>query len=122
MSATLILRTIAAGGLRPEFEHPRTRHRRAVQSPKDASSPRSREINENAINGYGLSWKRASEGQKVLLLNLWRSAMGTVLPMQFTPMGKTDAAVEDVYFAGAPKIRRASPVTWAMDVDIEGRH
>lgn len=120
--ATLTLRTVAAGGLKPESEHVRTRQRRAVLDPDDAVSPRSRQINENPINRYTLSWQRASIGQKRLLQDLWKDAAGPVLPMNFTPAGKTDASVEDVYFVGPPSIRRASPLTYAMSFEVEGRH
>jgi hypothetical protein len=120
--ATLTLRTVAAGGLKPESEFGRTRRRRAVLSPKDAASPRSRELNERPINVFSLSWKKASDGQKRLLEWLWRNTLGTTLPMNFTPAGKTDASVEDVYFTDAPKISRAGPTTWAMSFEVEGRH
>jgi hypothetical protein len=119
---TLILRTVAAGGLHPEFEHVRTRQRRAVQTEKDASSPRSREINERGINRYTLSWKGASIGQVFQVKKLWKDALGTTLPMQFTPMGHTDADVEPVYFVAPPKITRAGPLTKAIEFEVEGRH
>lgn len=119
---TLILRTVAAGGLRPEAEHVRTRQRRAVMSPKDASSPRSRELNERGINRYTLSWKQAQSGTRKLVQYLWRNALGTTLPMQFTPMGKTDASVEDVYFVDKPTYRRSGPMTHAIEFEVEGRH
>lgn len=119
---TPILRTVAAGGVHPEFEHTRTRQRRAVMSPKDASSPRSREINERPINRYTLVWKHALLGTRFLVQNLWKQALGTTLPMQFTPMGKTDASVESVYFVGPPKITRAGPMTSAIEFEVEGRH
>lgn len=91
-------------------------------SPKDASSPRSREINERPINVYDLSWKRASPGTKFLIQDLYRRALATTLPMQYTPMGKTDASMELVYFVDKPTYRRASPVTWAITAQVEGRH
>lgn len=119
---TLIFRTVAAGGLKSESEFVRTRRRRAVMSPSDASSPRSREINERGINTYDHNWKKGSDGQKRFLEYLWKQALGTTLPMQFTPAGKTDASVETVYFADKPTIRRASPTTWAMTCQLEGRH
>lgn len=118
----LTFRTVAAGGLKGEFEHTRTRRRRAVLSDKDAASPRSREINERAINVYDISWKRGSLGQKKFLQYLWAQALGTTLPMQYTPAGKTDASVESVYFTEKPSIRRATPTTWAMSCQLEGRH
>lgn len=123
MTATLILRTVAAGGLRPEFEHVRTRQRRGVLTPDDSLSPRSREINERPINRYTLSWKKALPGTKFAVRDLWRRALGPVLPMQFTPAGKTDADVEDVYFVpGSLRVRRSGPVTSAIDFEVEGRH
>jgi hypothetical protein len=122
MSATLILRTVAAGGLRPEFEHTRTRQCRGVQSPNEALSPRSRQINARPINRYTFVWKNAQLGTRALVRSLYAAAAGTVLPMRFTPAGHTDADTEDVYFVGPPKYRRVSPMASAIEFEVEGRH
>lgn len=120
---TLILRTVAAGGLRPEFEHTRTCQRRAVQTPEGSLSPRSRQINERKINRYTFVWKHAQTGTRFLVRDMWRLAGGCVMPMLFTPCGKTDADVEEVKFVPKSlKIHRAGPVTSAIEFEVESVH
>ena len=117
--ATLTLRTESTG-IRPGFEHSLNRRRRAVQTPVEALSPRSRQINENKLDRYRLEWKDADEGQRFLLKSAFADAAGRSLSMNYTPLGDIDAnAIEVRFVEDTLSIRGAPGLSYAMSVEIE---
>ena len=119
MTSALLLRS-ETKGIRPEFDHARGHARRPVLTEDDALSPRSRQINERSLRRYTPSWKKATPGQRILLLEAWKAAHGPVLPMAYTPVGKTDSDQHDVRFVDDTlRIRRQGPAEWEMSVDVE---
>jgi hypothetical protein len=96
--------------------------RRAVLSEKDAASPRSREINERAINVYdALVEARLPRAEEASCSTCGQQALGTTLPMQYTPMGKTDASVEPCTSSEALHPSRNSDDVGDVR-QLEGRH
>lgn len=95
--ASLVLRS-EEYGVRPDFEHPRRSRRRAIKSPKGSPRRVRRTVNEREVRSWTLSWDDAPEGVVSHLIELWADAAGPVLPMAYTPVGKTDADALDVRF------------------------
>ena len=118
-TATLALRTETTG-VRPQFDHARVHDRRALMTDPDALTPRARQVNERPIRRYTLFWERATAGQRFLLRQAWKDARGPVMPMAYTPVGKTDSDAHDVRFVDKTlAIRRTSAGEWTMSAEVE---
>lgn len=102
-----VLRT-ATAGLRPEFEHERTRDRAAFQTDIEAPTQRSRNVNERPIRRFKLSWKRGSDGQRLLLTSAWKAARGSALAMAYVPLRESTSMVVR-FVRGTLVMRRTSP-------------
>lgn len=118
-----VLRT-ATAGVRPQFEHECTRERRGVATPEDALSPRSRNINERPLRRFKLSWKDASDGQRLLLTQAWAAARGSTLTMSYVPVGES-TALNVRFVAGSLVMKRllgrGTRGKHEMSVEIEER-
>jgi hypothetical protein len=108
MTAGLTLRTQLVG-LRPEFDHVREIERRAVRTPKGAATVQSRTINTRPLRRAKLTWKTANDGTRVEVRRLFAAASGCILPLNYTPVGKTDADAFEVQIVpDSLRLRRAS--------------
>lgn len=102
-----VLRT-ATAGLRPEFEHERTRDRAAFQTDVAAPTQRARNVNERPIRRFRLAWKRGSDGQRLLLTGAWAAARGSSLAMSYVPLRESTALVVR-FVRGSLTLRRTAP-------------
>ena len=120
--AALTLRT-ASSGIRPGFEHPVTAKRRALTTPPESGFVQRRQVNERRLDRTRLEWPFATEGQRYLLLKAWSDSKGGVLPMNYTPVDKTDVdAVEVVFVPGSREIVQTGQRSWRMSVEVEEVH
>jgi len=116
--ATLTLRT-ETGPLRPQFDSAVDSGKRALKSEEGALSPRSREVNARALRRFPLRWTNAGRGQRVLLLNALKDSRGGVLPMNYTPIGKTDVDAIEVQIASdSLRIKRVGLNEYDMELEL----
>jgi len=118
-TADLVLRTETYGPP-PDFEHRARRRRRALKTGRSTGHVIRRAVNERNLKGWLLSWNKAQPGVRVHLREMWRLALGDVLPMAYTPVGKTDVDALDVRFVeGTLAFRQDGLNTFAIQVEIE---
>lgn len=121
--ASILFRSVAAGGARPAFEFVEERRRRAVQSPDDEPQRRHRQINERAVRTFKLRWEETNEAQVAFVRTAFDASFGGVLAMDFTPMRDTDAnAVEVCFVDGTLEIEQLGPLSYVMELELEEQH
>lgn len=116
--ATLTLRT-ETGPLRPQFDSADESQRRALKSEDGALSPRAREVNARELRRFPLRWKEGTAGQRALVLKAFDDSLGGVLPMNYTPLGKTDAEALEVQIAkDSLRIKRVGLNQFDMELEL----
>lgn len=117
MTASVTFRTETAG-LRPDFDHGVVHGRRGLFSGEEFLSPRSKQINARELRRFRCRWNDAPKGQAVQLRAAFRDAFGITMPMNYTPIGLTDASALEVQFAGAPTIRQTGANTYDLECEL----
>lgn len=84
----------------PGYELVVERRRGAVQSPPNGGRVRARQRNERHLRLFRFSWKTPSRGLFAHLLELYRDARGTTLPLTLTLPGNVQV---EACFDSPPK-------------------
>lgn len=86
----------------PGYEFTTARHREALSTPPEGGSVRVRQRNERVLRRFPLTWKKPSAGAFSVLMQLFRDAAGTTLPVTIT-LPAPDSTTVDACFDEIPK-------------------
>lgn len=77
----------------PAFDVVEHEQRRSTRTPPGSTVTQARQINERSHRAWSLAFPDLNRANRDTLRRLWREARGPVLPMNYTPRGRTPTQV-----------------------------
>jgi hypothetical protein len=107
------------GGVRPDFEHEETVTWPAAVSAGSGGSRRVGQAKSLKVRLFTLEWPNTFESEVFKIEDAWRATAGGILPMNYTPVGLTDADQIEVEFVeGSLSVRKLNAVLYSISVQV----